>query len=131
MAKNLGLALAELFGRDTITRAGLTDLLASPEELATLEAVADGSAMAPTATPSTVEELIIAANRHYQLAQQYIQQGDWAKYGAEMDALEQTIAQLVAASGVQIDAPTAADAAAPEPAATPATADAPAGEAAP
>jgi hypothetical protein len=74
--------------------------------------------MAPTATPSTVEELIIAANRHYQLAQQYVQEGDWGKYGEEMDALQETIEQLVAVSGVEVDAPPADAAVAPEPAPT-------------
>ena len=73
--------------------------------------------MPPTATPTTVEELIIAANRHYQLAQQYVQEGDWGKYGEEMDALQQTIEQLVAVSGVEVDPPPA-DAVAPEPAPT-------------
>ena len=74
--------------------------------------------MSPTATPTTVEELIIAANRHYQLAQQYVQQGDWGKYGEEMEALQQTIAQLVAVSGVEVDMPAVDGAAAPEPAPT-------------
>lgn len=119
MARNLGLALAELFGGDFVTRAGLTDLLASPADLAILaEAGDDSGAMPPTATPTTVEELIIAANRHYQLAQQHIQNGDWAQYGEEMAALSDVIEQLVQVSGVQIDTP-AADAAA-EPAAIPA-----------
>ncbi len=118
MAKNLGLALAELFGRDIVERAGLTDLLASPAELETVGAGGDSSAMSPTATPTTVEELIIAANRHYQLAQQYVQQGDWGKYGEEMEALQQTIEQLVAVSGVEVDMPAVDGAAAPEPAPT-------------
>ncbi len=103
MAPNLGLALADLFGRDTIVRAGLTELLTSPAELATLGQ--SSSAMPATATPSTVEELIIAANRHYQLSQQYVQQGDWAAYGEEMKALQRTIEQLVEVSGVEIEEP--------------------------
>jgi hypothetical protein len=52
-----------------------------------------------------VEELIIAANRHYQLSQQYVQQGDWAAYGEEMKALQRTIEQLVEVSGVEIEEP--------------------------
>jgi uncharacterized membrane protein (UPF0182 family) len=111
MAENLGLALADLFGRDTIVRAGLTELLTSPAELATLGQ--SSSAMPATATPTTVEELIIAANRHYQLSQQYVQEGDWAAYGEEMKALQRTIEQLVEVSGVEVDPP-AADADPPE-----------------
>jgi len=134
MARNLGLALADLFGSDIVTRAGLTDLLASPADLADLAAAgavagSESSAMPPTATPSTLEELIIAANRHYQLAQEHIQQGDWARYGDEMAALQRTIEQLVAISGVETEAPAAEEASAVEDA--PAAEEAPAVEDAP
>ena len=52
---------------------------------------------APIVVPldGSIEELILAASRHYQAAEQAQRNGDWTTYGAELDALEQTLEQLV------------------------------------
>lgn len=61
----------------------------------------------PTARPvvipldGSLEELILAASRHYQAAEQAQRNGDWATYGAELDALEQVLEQLVRLSGLE------------------------------
>ncbi|MBK9052277.1 MAG: UPF0182 family protein [Chloroflexi bacterium] len=45
-------------------------------------------------TEATMEELIRAANAHFEAAQTAQQNGDWATYGAELEALEVVLAQL-------------------------------------
>jgi uncharacterized membrane protein (UPF0182 family) len=45
-----------------------------------------------------VANLALQAEAHYQTAQECLQTGDWACYGREMDALEQILAALVAAT---------------------------------
>lgn len=61
----------------------------------------------PTTSPVVVpldgsmEELILAASRHYQAAEQAQRNGDWATYGAELDALEQVLEQLLRLSGLE------------------------------
>jgi uncharacterized membrane protein (UPF0182 family) len=45
-----------------------------------------------------VADLVIQADTHYQAAQDCLQTGDWACYGAEMDALEQVLKALIAAT---------------------------------
>ena len=115
MAENLGLALVQLFGRDLVTRAGLIDLAVSPpsetvfdangEPVTLSDAPAPGASVtqAPAATidlsGASIEQLIVAANDHYNAAQGFLRDGNWAAYGAEMDALEATLAQLVQLTG--------------------------------
>lgn len=41
-----------------------------------------------------IAELIAEAQQHYEQAQQYLRDGDWAGYGREMEALEAVLAQL-------------------------------------
>ncbi|MCB9007605.1 MAG: UPF0182 family protein [Ardenticatenaceae bacterium] len=48
---------------------------------------------------ATVEELINSANAHFEAAQTAQQNGDWATYGAELDALESDLARLVELTG--------------------------------
>lgn len=50
----------------------------------------------PTAPlDATVEELIASANAHFEAAQAAQQSGDWATYGAELEALESDLARLM------------------------------------
>lgn len=110
MAENLGLALVQLFGRDLVTRAGLIDLAVSPPSDIVFDAdgepllVSDAPALqTPVATidlsGASIDQLIIAANTHYNAAQNFLREGNWASYGAEMDALEATLSQLVQLTG--------------------------------
>jgi len=43
---------------------------------------------------SSIADLIAQAQEHYNRAQQYLQAGDWASYGEELDALEAVLEQL-------------------------------------
>jgi uncharacterized membrane protein (UPF0182 family) len=45
-----------------------------------------------------VADLVLQADAHYELAQECLQTGDWTCYGREMDALEQVLEALVAAT---------------------------------
>ncbi len=101
MAENLGLALAEQFGRDVL----------SDEKLAELALSAGGrttSVLPPESAPaekvdlggSTLEELILEANSRYSLAQNALMAGNWAAYGAELDALQQVLERMMEVSGV-------------------------------
>jgi uncharacterized membrane protein (UPF0182 family) len=45
-----------------------------------------------------VADLVLQADAHYEAAQDCLQTGDWACYGAEMDALEQILEALVIAT---------------------------------
>lgn len=129
MAENLGLALVRLFGRTTVNRAGLDDLVTTPAGGTLAEQ--GGAAESPSSTAgasadlsgATLEQLITAANDRYTAAQNHLRSGDWAAYGSEMDALQATLEQLVRLTG---GAPAeAAPAAAPtaEPTATPEAAE--------
>ena len=60
----------------------------------------------PTTTPSQpmspeVAQLIDEARQHYEQAQIELQNGDWAAFGEEWDALQATIDKLVALTGDQ------------------------------
>jgi uncharacterized membrane protein (UPF0182 family) len=110
MAENLGLALVQLFGRDLVTRAGLIDLAVSPPSDIVFDVdgeplpISDAPALqTPVAavdlSGASIEQLIIAANNHYNAAQSFLREGNWAAYGAEMDALEATLSQLVQITG--------------------------------
>ncbi len=48
---------------------------------------------APVLT-GTVEELIVSANAHFEAAQAAQRSGDWATYGAELEALQRDLVQL-------------------------------------
>lgn len=49
--------------------------------------------------PSQIAELARAAQQHYQRAQEALRRGDWAGYGEELKALQQTLDQLVQLTG--------------------------------
>ena len=67
-----------------------------------LSAIFGADAGIPPTVPSTPSEelpgdvrgLIEKAQRHFDRAQQYLQEGNWAGYGSELAALEQTLAEL-------------------------------------
>ncbi len=54
---------------------------------------------APPPAPATeapdVHDLALSAMEHYQQAQQYLQAGDWAGYGAELEAMQSDLEALV------------------------------------
>ncbi len=123
MAENLGLALAQLFGRDVLEDQRLAELaLAEGEALP--DTLLDTQPAAPIETGadlsgSSLEELIVQANTIYGLAQSAQRAGDWAGYGSYMNELQAVLGQLAEVSGVQLvpsevpDAPTEAPVEAP------------------
>ena len=124
MAENLGLALAQLFGRDVLADANLADLAAgAPSTLPDTEtAPASGDDGAAPTEAANLEVLIARANTQYNQAQTYLRDGDWAGYGEAIEALRVTLEQLATLTGV----PTA-----PTPAPTLEAAPTPAAEATP
>lgn len=139
MAENLGLALAQLFGRDVLEDARLAELaLVDAESLPDgLPLEATEGATATDLSLRSIEELIVEANSLYTLAQTALRDGDWAGYGEQMGALQAVLERLAEVSGVELvpvevlpdeavpapteDVPPPAEEAAPEPAPTPAT----------
>lgn len=118
MAENLGLALIQMFGTETITRAGLQDLAVAmsagePGALPPTDTVPGPSgAGAGNLQSSSLQELVLAANLHYTNAQDALRAGNWAGYGEEMNALQAVIEQMMQVSGVNLEeAPAAGDAA--------------------
>jgi uncharacterized membrane protein (UPF0182 family) len=100
MAENLGLALAELVGRDVLVEAGLSELIAADGDLSTVAdagTIDDGSAISEV----TLELLIAQANEHYETALTRQRAGDWAGYGEAMEDLQGALAQLVALAGLE------------------------------
>ncbi|MCC9078094.1 UPF0182 family protein [Litorilinea aerophila] len=108
MAENLGLALVELFGRDVLADSAVAELAASTGSPLPGESsgAVDGGSPAAGSTGS-VAELIRQANEHFQRAQDYLRDGNWAGYGAEMDALQAVLEQLAALTGVNPAEPAA------------------------
>jgi uncharacterized membrane protein (UPF0182 family) len=112
MAENLGRALVQLFGRDVVERAGLIDLAVSPlsEVVLTDEGQPASVSAEPTSSPSvaapttdfgsaSIDQLIQAANTHYDAAQEYLRDGNWAAYGDEMNSLQAALEQLALLAG--------------------------------
>ena len=80
-------------------------LLETPGDIEVVEEDGEITAVEPT-TPvetapldATVEELISAADAHFEAAQTAQRNGDWATYGAELNALEETLNRLVELTG--------------------------------
>ena len=48
---------------------------------------------------------MVAANDHYNSAQEQLRAGDWAGYGAEMPALQAVLEQMAQVTGVQVELP--------------------------
>lgn len=64
------------------------------------EPAPSGGVTIPSQLPSgvllTLDELVVAANNHLRAAEEAQRRGDWATYGAELEALRATLQQLVA-----------------------------------
>jgi uncharacterized membrane protein (UPF0182 family) len=108
MAENLGLALAELVGRQILNEEALAEL-AAPEGQPLPPVGATGGATPSGATDlsATVEELIVRANAQYNAAQESVRAGNWAAYGEEMAQLQATLQQLATLTGASAPTPTA------------------------
>jgi uncharacterized membrane protein (UPF0182 family) len=96
MAENLGLALAELVGRDVLLEAGLAELAGGTRVLES----ATGPTTPSITDDSTLEELIVSANAEYNAAQESLRAGDWADYGERMERLQSILTQLANLTGV-------------------------------
>jgi len=79
MRETLDEALTAIFG----TGGGVTPPVTPPPD---------------TEVPGDVRGLIEKAQGHFDRAQEYLRQGDWAGYGTELAALEQTLAELARAT---------------------------------
>jgi len=118
MADNLGLALAQLFGRDVLADARLAEL-AKVEGGKIPDSLTAGQSTAQSGTDisqHSLGELIIKANDIYGLAQTALRAGHWAEYGTQMNALQQVLQRLAEVSGVQITPVEAGPTPAPTPA---------------
>lgn len=101
MAENLGLALAELFGQSILTDTKLAELATSGDgEVPVAQPAADRASIDVDLTTSTLDELILQANERYSQAQNALQSGDWATYGAELAELEKVLERMMELSGV-------------------------------
>ena len=105
-ASNTGVAMAETLDRSLIAlaRAGTDSaaLVNEPPPAGGVEPTAPATPAAgatPLANPTTLEELVAAANAHLQAAEQAQRDGDWARYGQELEALRENLAQLEALTG--------------------------------
>jgi uncharacterized membrane protein (UPF0182 family) len=78
--------------------------VAMADDLATgLEQVLGGAPATTTVEPppTDVAALSRSAQAHYEAAQECLQRGDWACYGAELEALARDLEALVAVTGAQ------------------------------
>lgn len=89
MKATLEESLMAIFGIEASTPPAGTTTSPVPEEPGEPEAT----------IPATVSGLIQEARQHYNQAQQYIRDGDWANYGKEMDALSAVLQQLAELTG--------------------------------
>jgi uncharacterized protein len=90
MEETLAAGLAQVIGArppDQGTQAGGTEEPAGSE-----------MPPSPIGVSGDIAELVLQADRHYQAAQECLQAGDWRCYGEEMEALEQALEALVAAT---------------------------------
>jgi len=88
MEPTLEESLAAIFGTEAVTT--------EPTEVED-EVVAEPPVSEEPEEPVSAEiaALIEEAQQHYDRAQQYLQAGDWAGYGSELDALKAVLEQLV------------------------------------
>jgi uncharacterized membrane protein (UPF0182 family) len=120
MAENLGLALAEQFGQDILADAKLAELaLTGNGDLPAELPATTSSAGAVDLALSSLEELIMEANTRYSQAQSALLAGNWADYGAELEALQQVLERMMEISGVSLE-PTPQPTPLPTPTAAPA-----------
>ena len=81
MEPTLGESLAVIFGAEALPTEPVVTPPAPP---------APGEPIA-----AEIANLIEEAQQHYNQAQQYLQAGDWASYGSELDALKEVLERLV------------------------------------
>ncbi|WP_374689180.1 UPF0182 family protein [Promineifilum sp.] len=106
-ASNTSVAMAETLDRSLVALASGTPAASpvtgvlQPEagESDVGAAATPASAATPLANPTTLDELVAAANAHLAAAEQAQRQGDWTSYGQELQALRQTLAQLAELTG--------------------------------
>ena len=121
MAENLGLALVDLFGQSILADTTLAELAVSgvgnvPSERPTVER----ETIEVDLTASTIEDLIVRANDNYSRAQDALLAGNWAAYGAELNALEQVLERMMEVSGLSGPSTDLAPQPQPSPSPTPA-----------
>jgi len=101
MAENLGLALAELFGPDILTDTKLAELATSGSgDLPAALPATEQATVNVDLAASTLQELIVEASSRYSQAQDALLSGDWATYGAELEALEDVLDRMMEVGGV-------------------------------
>lgn len=101
MAENLGLALAELFGPDILTDTKLAELATSgSRDLSAAMPATEQAAVNVDLAASTLQELIVEASSRYSQAQDALLSGDWATYGAELQALEDVLDRMMEVGGM-------------------------------
>jgi uncharacterized membrane protein (UPF0182 family) len=83
MAETLGSSLLALESGDFASTIVVTDGLETPP-----------TTTAPPTDPSTLDELVAAANAHLSAAEAAQRGGDWAAYGEELEALRGVLAEL-------------------------------------
>ncbi len=104
MAENLGLALVDLFGQGILADTTLAELAVSGDGELTAEVSAvERETVVVDLTASTLEDLIVQANDRYSRAQDALLSGNWAAYGAELDALEQVLERMMEVSGLSME----------------------------
>jgi hypothetical protein len=116
MTQNLGLALAEIFGREILDEVAFQSLLTGGSVLpVTVDGaqVGEGNLDGDVLGLATIGELIIEANTRYNQAQVALSEGDWAGYGEQINALEQILQQLAEVTGVPVTDPEGEDAEGP------------------
>ncbi|MCZ7666352.1 MAG: hypothetical protein M5U34_03500 [Chloroflexi bacterium] len=89
--------------------AALVDLLQEPPGEVTLDDIDEltggtefaepEATRAPLPADANLEALVESANRHYEAAEAAQRAGDWATYGAELEALQLDLERLMALVG--------------------------------
>jgi uncharacterized membrane protein (UPF0182 family) len=91
MAESLADGLVKLFGAEAV------GVAAAEGEKPEVGTVITGEL--PPDLAQQVYDLARQADEHYTAAQEALRTGDWATYGAELDAMEETLKQLVEITG--------------------------------
>lgn len=91
MTETLAGALAQLFGVEDV------GIAAAKEEASVSAPLVAGEV--PSDLAEQVYDLARQADEHYTAAQEALRAGDWAAYGAELDAMEQLLKELVVITG--------------------------------
>lgn len=86
-------------GLEKIFATKLTGAPEKPPEPGAAVPAAPAAPAPPAAAPASLKELGAAATDHYNKAIDAQRRGDWATYGSELKALEDTLKQMQVASG--------------------------------